>query len=115
MSAVENNVIKQNDIIKGFVISYNVAPYKLQVIYTDSNKDDAFNLYNYLQENGINSIIDDRDGFTIGNKIQDVYVLGTPRIIILGKNYNKNEYEIEDTKTGEKTIIKKDEIINYFK
>ena len=112
---IENNVIKQDNKIKGFAIPFNVAPYKLQIIYNEDNEEEAFTLYNYLQENNINTIIDDRDDLTIGNKIQDVYVLGTPKFIVLGKNYHKNEYEIEDTKTGEKTIIKKDEIINYFK
>ncbi|MBQ9319116.1 MAG: hypothetical protein IJR82_05750 [Bacilli bacterium] len=112
---IENNVIIQDNELKGFAIPYDVAPYKLQIIYNENNQEKAFKLYNSLQENGINTIIDDRDDLTIGNKIQDVYVLGTPKFIILGKNFNGEEYEIEDTKTGEKEIIKINEIINYFK
>ena len=112
---IENSVLMKDDKLKGFVLPYNVAPYKVQIIYNENNKDNALKLYDLLLNNGIQAIIDDRDDLTIGKKIQDVYVLGTPKFIVLGKNFNSEEYEIEDTKTGEKTIIKKDEIINYFK
>ena len=98
---IENNVIRQDNELKGFAIPFNVAPYKLQIIYNEDNEEEALTLYNYLQENNINAIIDDRDDLTIGNKIQDVYVLGTPKFIVLGKNFNSEEYEIEDTSSRE--------------
>ena len=102
---IENNIIKDNERIKGFSIPYVVAPYKLQIIYNDNNKEKAEELYNYLNNNGIKTIIDDREGLTIGNRINDVYVLGTPKFIVLGNNFDGNIYEIEDTKTKE--VIKK--------
>ena len=102
---IENNIIKDNERIKGFSIPYVIAPYKLQIIYNDNNKEKAEELYNYLNNNGIKTIIDDREGLTIGNRINDVYVLGTPKFIVLGNNFDGNIYEIEDTKTKE--VIKK--------
>ncbi len=109
---IENNVIKVNGKVKGFSLPYDIAPYKVQIIYNENNKDTAENLYNFLNKNNINAIIDDREGLTIGNRINDVYVLGTPKMIILGNKFDGSIYEIEDTKTGEiqSTII--DDIIS---
>lgn len=112
---IENNIVKKNDKIKGFVIPSNVAPYKVQIIYNENNKEEAENLYAYLQENNINCIIDDRENLTIGNRINDVYVLGTPKMIVLGNHFDGTTYEVEDTKTGDKTELSKEELINFFK
>ncbi len=112
---IENNIVKKNDKLKGFVIPSNVAPYKVQIIYNENNKENAESLYNYLTENNINCIIDDRENLTIGNRINDVYVLGTPKMIILGNHFDGTTYEVEDTKTGEKTNLSKEELINFFK
>ena len=99
---IENNIIKNEKGIRGFSIPYNVAPYKVQIIYSDKNKEQAEKLYNYLMENNIPAILDDREKLNIGNKINDTYVLGTPKMIILGNKFDGTTYEIEDTKTNEK-------------
>ena len=112
---IENNVIIENDKIKGFVLPYDIAPYKVQIIYNQDNKEEGEKLYNYLLQNNINAIIDDRENLTIGNRINDVYVLGTPKLIVLGNKFDGINYEIEDVKTGEKNIILKKDIIEYFK
>jgi len=52
---------------------------------------------------------------TIGNRINDVFVLGTPKIIIIGNKFDGNIYEIEDTKTHEIDKVSIEEIISYFK
>ena len=36
---IENNIIKVGDKIKGFVLPFNIAPYKVQIIYNENNKD----------------------------------------------------------------------------
>lgn len=110
---IENNIIKNDDKIKGFAFPYNIAPYKIQIIYNEDNKDNAFNLYNMLLENNIPSIIDDRENNMLGSKINDVYTLGTPKMIVLGNKFDNQNYIIEDTKTGEKTSLLKEEIISY--
>ena len=66
-------------------------------------------------ENNIPSIIDDRDNLTIGNRINDVYVLGTPKMIILGNKFDGINYEIEDTKNNEKIITKLENILEELK
>lgn len=111
---MENNVIKTEKGLKGFAIPYNVAPYKVQIIYSESNKEEAEKLYNYLSDNNVSVIIDDRDNLSLGNKINDVYVLGTPKMIILGNKFDGSNLEIEDTKTNEKEVVNFDNILEYF-
>ena len=112
---IENSVIIKDDKLKGFVLPYNVAPYKVQIIYSENNKDNALKLYDLLLNNAIQAIIDDRDNLTLGNRINDVFVLGTPKMIILGNKFDGINYELEDSKTGNKTILTLDEIVNELK
>ena len=112
---IENNVIVDNDKLKGFSLPYDIAPYKVQIIYNEDNKEAAEELYKYLNDNGIKAIIDDRENLNIGNRINDVYVLGTPKMIILGKKYDGTTYEIEDTKTNEIITTNKDSILEVLK
>lgn len=99
---IENNVIKENGKIKGFVLPFNIAPYKVQIIYSKNNKEEGERLYSYLLQNNVNVIIDDRENLTIGNRINDVYVLGTPKMVVLGNKFDGVNYEVEDVKTGKK-------------
>lgn len=114
-SIIENNVIKNEESIKGFVLPFNIAPYKVQIIYNENNKEEAEKLYNYLLENNIGAILDDRENLSIGNKINDVYVLGTPKMIILGNKFDGVNYIIEDTKTNEKASVIFANILNELK
>ena len=109
---IENNVIRDNGKLKGFVLPYDIAPYKVQIIYNENNKEAGEKLYNYLLEHNISAIIDDRDNLTIGNRINDVYVLGTPKMIILGNKFDGVKYEIEDVRTNTKEYAELDDIIN---
>ncbi len=109
---IENNIVKENDKIKGFTLPYNVAPYKVQIIYNENNKESGEKLYNYLMENNISAIIDDRENLSIGNRINDVFVLGTPKMIILGNKYDGTNIELEDVKTGNIESVTWDNIVS---
>lgn len=112
---IENNIIIKNNQIKGFSIPYNVAPYKVHIVYNEDNKDNAFELYNKLLNNNIECIIDDRENLSLGNRINDVALLGTPKMIVLGSKFDNENYEIEDTKDGKKELVKINNIVEYFK
>lgn len=114
-SIIENNVIRDNDKIKGFVLPFDIAPYKVQIIYNESNKAEAEKLYKVLQDNNVKAILDDRENLTIGNRINDVFVLGTPKMIILGNKFDGFNFEIEDVKTKNVDVVKINEIVKYFK
>ena len=49
---------------------------------------------------------------SIGNRINDVYVLGTPKMIILGNQFDGVNYTIEDTKNGNKISTNYDDLLN---
>ena len=108
---IENNLIYEDGKLKGFVLPYKIAPYKVQIIYKDDKKEQAEELYNYLQENNIKCIIDDREGRSIGTRLKDVYVLGTPYSIIIGDKSEANTFEVEDNKTCDKYNMTKEEIL----
>ena len=65
----------------GFVLPESVAPYKIQIIAKtdDAEKlEKAKKLYETLQANNVGVILDDRDKLSIGAKIKDCKILGTP-------------------------------------
>jgi len=101
----------------GFVLPYNVAPFKLQIIpkVEDEEKMEmAERISEKLGFIGANTIIDDRENISIGAKIKDAKILGTPNILVLGDKMEGNILEIEDTKTGEKTKTTMDDIVQLF-
>lgn len=109
---IENNVIIKDDKIKGFVLPNNIAPYKLHIVYNESNKEKAVELYNYLISNNVETIIDDRENISLGNRINDVSLLGTPKLIVLGNKFDGINYEIENMKNGAKVMATKENIID---
>ena len=113
-TSIENNIIAKNNQVKGFSIPLSIAPYKLQIIYKDAQKNKAFGLYNKLQTMGIDCILDDRDNYSIGNRINDTYVLGTPYFTIIGDKFDDINIEIEETLTGNKERVNIDDVNNYF-
>lgn len=96
----------------GIALPKQVAPYMVQIIPKMDNEEkvkEAEELYNKLNERGIKAILDDREEGSIGAKIKDCKMLGTPYIIVLGDKTNPGEIEIEDSRTGEKKIQKIEE------
>ena len=112
---IENSIIVKDDKIKGFVLPSDIAPYKLHIIYNESNKEKAFELYSFFQNNNIDVIIDDRDNITLGNRINDASLLGTPKLLVLGNKFDGINYEIEDLKDNSKVVVPKDKIIDIIK
>lgn len=111
---IENNLVYKNEKIKGFVIPYEIAPYKVHIIYSENNKNVAENLYDVLSSHGISAIIDDRENLSLGNRINDVSLLGTPKLIVLGNKFDGKNIEIEDIQLGTKDNIDIDLVLNYF-
>lgn len=94
-----------------------IAPYIGQIIYSDKRKEEAEELYNALNDNNISTILDDREDkkLTFGTKMKDISILGTPFAIILGDKLEEGKIEVENTKTKEKHIFIKEELIDFFK
>lgn len=102
----------------GFVLPKSVAPYLVQIVPKMDNEEKlemANKLYEKLKENNIGAILDDRENLTIGAKIKDVKVLGTPYLVVLGDKQDGNMIELENIKTGEIEILTIDELIKKIK
>lgn len=102
----EQSVVKnKNGEPCGFVLPKQLTPYTLQIIPKmdiPGKTELAEKLAEILSNKGIKTIIDDREKITIGAKIKDVKILGTPYMVILGDKANEDNIEIEDSMTGEK-------------
>ena len=105
----EYNVLKDKDGKPcGFSLPESVAPYKYQIIPKMEDPEKvkmAEKIYSILNEKGIGCILDDREKISIGAKMKDCKVLGTPYMIVLGDKQEGENIEIEQTKTGERKII----------
>ena len=102
----------------GFVLPKAIAPYKVQIIPKMDNPakvELANKLYNYLKEKDIESILDDRENLSIGAKIKDAKVLGTPYVMVLGDKQEGDMLELENMETGDIQVIKIDELIKIIK
>ena len=112
----ETNLIKnKKGQPTGSSIPKQIAPYLLQIVYKQDKKEKAEELYNFLQENGVETIIDDREDISLGARIVDCNILGTPYLTVIGDKTEADVFSIEDTSTGEKFDVKKDEILDFFK
>lgn len=98
----------------GFSLPKTIAPYLLQIIPKMDNQEkvkQANELYTILQKAGIEAILDDRENLSIGSKMKDCKVLGTPYMIVLGDKTQGDKIELEEIKTGEKVTMTIEELI----
>lgn len=99
----------------GFVLPDSVAPYKVQIVPKMDNEDKfklAVELYEKLNDMNVGAILDDRTTVTIGAKIKDCKVLGTPYLAVIGDKQEGNNIELENMKTGEKQIVTIEQLID---
>lgn len=99
----------------GVSLPKQIAPYLLQIIYKDEKRESAEELYNYFNENGVETIIDDRKDINLGARIGDCNILGTPYMTILGDKSNGEKIIVESTVTGEKYEMTKEELLDFLK
>ena len=112
----EANAIVRNDKVEGIALPLNIAPYKLYIVpKTDDEAKYAVanDIYEKLNANGVSVLIDDREDLSIGAKIKDSKITGTPYVVVCGKSIDNGILELENNKTGEKTEIKIDEFVSY--
>ena len=100
----------------GISLPISVAPYLLQIISKGEEKQKiAEDFYQVLKDNGINSILDDRKEGSLGSKIRDCQILGTPYLGILGNKTKEDEIEVQVSETGESRIIKVAQLVTILK
>jgi len=101
----------------GFCLPENIAPFKIQIIPKIEQPEKfelAKKLYDTLNDKNIGVILDDRENITMGAKIKDCKVLGTPYLIVIGDKQEGDIFELENTKIGEKMSLTLEQIIAKF-
>ena len=114
----ENSIIKNNDKFEGISLPINIAPYSIYLIPKNDDLDKlkkAEDIYQKLESDNIPVLFDDRDGLSIGAKIKDSKIVGTPYCAVLGKTLDEGKIIIENNKTGEKTEVKENDFISIIK
>ena len=112
----ENSIIRNNDNqFKGICLPQNLAPYSLYMIpKTDDNEkfEKSLSIYNTLLEKNIPVLFDDRQGLSIGAKINDSKITGIPYVAVFGKTLDDGFIEVENNATGEKTEIEIEKFVD---
>ena len=103
-------VCEQNCDEHGLIWPKNLAPYMISIVYQNNKTTEAFSLYDTLQNNNVDVLIDDRD-ISLGSKIKDSKLLGIPYLVIIGKNAKVGLYEVEERATGQKSYFSIDDLV----
>ena len=102
----------------GFRLPMSVAPFKVQIVPKIENAEKlelANKIYEELGKSGIDSILDDRQNITIGAKIKDCKVLGTPYLIVIGDKQEGSMVELENNITGTKEMVEIEKLVEKLK
>jgi prolyl-tRNA synthetase len=112
-------VIEQSHDDKGCIWTKETAPYMVDVIVSNAKKEDELNagmkIYEDLKTAGIETIIDDRKKERFGFKMGDFELIGFPYAVVVGKKLADGMVELVDRKTGEKTDVNLDEVVEKIK
>ena len=111
-------LVEQNHDEKGIIWPINIAPYKVCIVLI-SQKDEkqvevANELYNKLNELGIDTILDDRNERP-GVKFNDMDLIGIPLRITVGKKVEEGKLEFKKRNQEEVEIVEIDSIIEKIK
>jgi prolyl-tRNA synthetase len=108
--------VEQNHDDNGIIWPFSIAPYHVVIIPVSVREkilwDKAVEIYEKLQEKGVEVILDDRDE-RAGVKFKDADLIGYPLRITVGKKYKeRNELELKLRSSKEISFINENEIIN---
>ncbi len=107
--------IEQNYDDAGIIFEGEITPFQIQLICANTNKEDVVaeteKIYSELIIQGYEVLYDDRIGISAGFKFKDADLIGTPIHVIIGeKNLKNGNIEIKHRRSGERSIIKKEEL-----
>ncbi len=114
----EKSLIKDNkNKICGISLPINIAPYLLYVVPkmddVDKNRK-AELIYEMFKKYNVPVLYDDRKDLSIGAKIKDSKITGTPYVAVFGKTLENGIVEVENNLTGEKSEILIEDLVSIF-
>ena len=115
MAAIyENSRLTDKDgKIVGISLPKNIAPYIVQIIPKIENEEKNNDALKFYEKMSGHAILDDREKVSMGEKIKDAKVYGTPFVAILGDKVESGKIELEEIKTGEKQILTIEEAVDF--
>lgn len=99
---------------QGIVWPREVSPFDAQLININLDNQKAENIYNQLQERGVEILWDDRDTESVGSKFADADLIGTPYRLVLSEK-NQEQIEIKNRSTSEIQLLSLDNIVKTIK
>lgn len=111
-------IIEANHDEKGCIWNEQTAPFKLEIIISNTKDEDqvkfANEIYKQSKTIGIETLLDDRSE-RFGVKMSEFELMGFPYGLLIGKSLNEGNVELIERKTLNKIIVKKDEILDKLK
>ena len=112
------SVVEQNNDEKGMIFPLEIAPFKVAIAALNMKDENCVNIANKLYEEftneGIDTLLDDRDERP-GVKFNDLDLIGIPIRITVGKKINDNLIEFKLRNEVESKDIEIDKIVEYVK
>ena len=110
VSRIAAAAIEQSNDEKGIIWPKSIAPYLITIISIGYTKNDIVknytdSLYEELENNNIEVLLDDRD-ISPGNMFSDSELIGIPYSVIIGKQFiEDNNFELKDRKFDKTSTI----------
>ncbi len=117
VSRIMGAAIEQNHDEKGIIWPISIAPFAIHVIPVQEQSErvmiTAELIYGSLLQAGVETLLEDRSE-RVGVKFNDADLLGIPYQVVIGeKNLHEGFVEVKNRRTGEKSKIEVEKIINY--
>jgi prolyl-tRNA synthetase len=118
VSRIVAAAIEQNHDKYGIIWPDAIAPFKVVLIPMNMHKSDrvkkiAESLYTQLKEAGVEVLFDDRKERP-GVMFNDMELVGIPHTIVIGeRNLDENKIEYKNRRSGEKTLIEIDQLLEF--
>ncbi|SFD38841.1 proline--tRNA ligase [Pseudoalteromonas denitrificans] len=119
VSRIVAAAIEQNNDKYGIIWPEAIAPFQLAIVPMNMHKshripDIANDIYDKLTQAGIEVLFDDRKERP-GVMFNDMELMGVPYTLVIGeRNLDENKVELKNRRTGEKTMLDLDTVIEYF-
>lgn len=101
-------VAEQSHDEKGLIWPREIAPAEVHLVVAGKDEEifvAADALSEQLERIGIEVLIDDRRGVSVGVKFNDAELLGIPSTIVVGKKLDTGEIEVKNRRTAEVTVV----------
>lgn len=118
VSRIVAAAIEQNHDKFGIIWPDAIAPFKIALIPMNMHKSQrikevAENLYNILNNKGIDVLFDDRKERP-GVMFNDMELIGIPHSIVIGeRNLDNKQVEYKNRRSGEKQLLQIDDVANF--